>query len=268
FIQIGGQCTSDNLPPQISAIQYAWRSSDLDMQQQIFRVLENNARHVAAINHCKVGIRWVSKTRVGLPNLAMTDLVWRNMRLAGPIQFSEDAKTICREVQRNCGLAPMQEPIREDCSALTSPEDYDAARRLGMPAWQQLAGSDDYVEYCWYSPTARFWTSKAFPKSPEPGYAYPRWVSLALGGIPSTIDPAMILASKTLGASLVELLTTPAELKKAQDEFKERTGGGQGGKKWVGPLLPPDVQPPVDLRWPEYVDTVRGHEWWIPTQPK
>lgn len=268
FIQIGGQCTSDNLPPRISAIQYAWRSSNLDMQQQIYRVLENNARHVAAINHCKFGIRWVSKTRVGLPNLAMTDLVWRNMLLAGPIHYGEDAKKVCREIQRNCGLEPMPSPIREECETLTSPQGYDAMRRHGMPAWQQVSGSDDYVEYCWYSPTARFWTSKAFPRSPYPGYGYPRWVSLALGGIPSTIDPAIFLASKTLGASLVELLTEPGELKKAQEEFKERTGGGQGGKNWVGPLFPPDIQPPVDLRWPEYTDTIRGHEWWIPTQTR
>ena len=38
-----------------------------------------------------------------------------------------------------------------------------------------------------------------------------------------------------------------------------------GGSKWVAPLLAPDFPPPVDLRWPEYVQTVRGEEWWIPT---
>jgi aminobenzoyl-glutamate utilization protein B len=30
-------------------------------------------------------------------------------------------------------------------------------------------------------------------------------------------------------------------------------------------LLPKDFKPPVDLRWPEYIQTVRGAEWWIPT---
>jgi aminobenzoyl-glutamate utilization protein B len=51
----------------------------------------------------------------------------------------------------------------------------------------------------------------------------------------------------------------------AQDEFDERTGGGVGGTKWVPPLLPKDFHPPVDLRWPEYIQTARGEEWWIPT---
>jgi len=85
-----------------------------------------------------------------------------------------------------------------------------------------------------------------------------------MSGIRSTIDPAIFVAGKTIGASIVELLLEPSELKKAQDEFKERTGGGIGGSRWVAPLLPADFKPPVDLRWPEYITTVRGEEWWIP----
>ena len=54
-------------------------------------------------------------------------------------------------------------------------------------------------------------------------------------------------------------------LKTPQDEFAERTGGGVGGKKWVAPLLPEDFPPPIDLRWPGYIQTQRGAEWWIPT---
>jgi aminobenzoyl-glutamate utilization protein B len=29
--------------------------------------------------------------------------------------------------------------------------------------------------------------------------------------------------------------------------------------------LPEDFPPPIDLRWPEYIQTQRGAEWWIPT---
>ena len=68
-----------------------------------------------------------------------------------------------------------------------------------------------------------------------------------------------------LDVQLIELLTDPAELEKAQNEFKERTGGGGGGSKWVAPLLSSDFKPPVDLRWPEYITTERGEEWCIPT---
>ena len=58
-------------------------------------------------------------------------------------------------------------------------------------------------------------------------------------------------------ATLLDLLTQPEELENARTEFNERTGGGVGGSKWVAPLLASDFPPPVDLRWPEYVQTAR-----------
>ena len=78
------------------------------------------------------------------------------------------------------------------------------------------------------------------------------------------IDPTYLLAGKTIGMSMMDLLTNPEALQKAQEEFKQRTGGGVGGSKWIAPLLPADFSPPVDLRWPEYIKTERGEEWWIP----
>ena len=76
---------------------------------------------------------------------------------------------------------------------------------------------------------------------------------------------AVLAGGRTIGLSLVELLTNPERLQQAKDEFEQRTGGGIGGSKWVAALLPKDFKPPVDLRWPEYVRTERGREWWIPT---
>ena len=69
-----------------------------------------------------------------------------------------------------------------------------------------------------------------------------------------------MLGAKTIAATFLDLLTEPALLQQAHDEFDERTGGGVGGTKWVPPLLPKDFQPPVDLRWPEYIQTARGEE--------
>jgi aminobenzoyl-glutamate utilization protein B len=73
------------------------------------------------------------------------------------------------------------------------------------------------------------------------------------------------VAGNTIAATLIDLVKVPEELHKAQAEFRERTAGGIGGSQWVAPLLPKDFPPPVELRWPEYIQTVRGEEWWIPT---
>ena len=92
FVMVGGDATSDNLPPRFSQIQYSWRSPTLGIQQQIYNVLANNARHAAAATGCQVSVRWITKTRVGLTNHAMADLTFRNMELVGPPKLNEEAR--------------------------------------------------------------------------------------------------------------------------------------------------------------------------------
>ena len=64
---------------------------------------------------------------------------------------------------------------------------------------------------------------------------------------------------------MLDLLTRP-------DVLAARAGGVPGAHRRrrrrleLGrPAAAADFEPPVDLRWPEYVTTARGEEWWIPT---
>ena len=38
---------------------------------------------------------------------------------------------------------------------------------------------------------------------------------------------------------------------------------GRAIADWIAPLC--DYDPPVNFRWPEYVTTPRGRDWWIPS---
>jgi aminobenzoyl-glutamate utilization protein B len=185
--------------------------------------------------------------------------------VGGPPEYGEEAKVFAREIQSNLGLEAMDEPFPEEVGRLKKPEEEEAELRRALPEWQQNFTSDDYVEYTWHAPSVRLFTARPKLRPPRPGYEYPAWTYNALGGRPEVIDPGMFVAGKTIAGTLLDLITQPEELEKAKDEFDERTGGGVGGSKWLGPLLPPDFLPPVDLRWPEYVSTERGEEWWIPT---
>ena len=101
-------------------------------------------------------------------------------------------------------------------------------------------------------------------EAPEPGYQYPAWVSNALGGYRPAIDPMVFAAARCIGATVVDLLTDTSGIDRARAEFEDRTGGGIGGSNWVAPLLPRDFEAPIHYRWPEYISTARGEEWWIP----
>jgi aminobenzoyl-glutamate utilization protein B len=265
FILAGGDATSDNLPPRFSQIQYSWRSPTLGIQDRIYSVLANNARQAAAVTGCEASVRWVTKTRVGLANRAMAELTYRNLELVGPPVYDEKALKFGREIQRNLGGSPMENPFLAENTVLTPPAELEARVRGLLPAWQQNFTSDDYVEYTWHAPCVRLYTARPALRPSAEMSAYPAWTYNALGGVPEVVDPGMFVAGKTLAATAIDLLTQPDELSRAKAEFVERTGGGVGGSKWVAPLLPRDFPAPVDLRWPEYITTVRGEEWWIPT---
>ena len=262
-----GEATADNLPPRFAQIQYAWRSPTLAGQERILAVLERNAEHAAAAAHCSVRGEWVTKTRVGLPNHAIAELVYRNLELTGPPSFGGAAKRFAREIQNNLGLKPMNDPFEPAMSRLHPPREAEAELRQALPPWQANFTSDDYVEYTWHAPTARLYIGRAKLAAPEPGYRYPAWAWNALGGYPSAIDPTIFAAARCVAASLVDLLTDPSAIERATDEFHARTGGGRAGKNWVAPLLPKDFRAPVHFPWPEYVTTSRGTEWCLPTPP-
>jgi aminobenzoyl-glutamate utilization protein B len=265
FVMAGGDATSDNLPPRFAQIQYSWRSPTLAVQERIYEVLRNNAKQAAAVAGCEASVRWVTKTRVGLTNHAMADLAYHNLEFVGPPEYGEAARDFARRIQENLGVSPMKDPFPEEVARLVKPKEEEARVRRLLPNWQRNFTSDDYVDYTWHAPTVRLYTARPWLRSPGDGYAYPAWAYNALGGRSEIIDPGMFVAGKTIAGTLLDLLTRPEELQKAKAEFNERTGGGVGGSKWVGPLLPRDFRPPVDLRWPEYVRTERGEEWWIPT---
>jgi len=144
---------------------------------------------------------------------------------------------------------------------LIHPEDAEAILRQDLPPSQLNSTSDDYTDMTWHAPTARFYIARPALKPPASG-AHPAWVMNALGGIPATIDPMVERAAGVLALSALRLLEDDTARTEAMTEFKRRTGGGIDGETWMPPLC--DYDPPIHFRWPEYVETARGRDWWIP----
>ena len=259
-ILTAGQATADNLPAQLAQINYAWRAPEIGMANAILEVLDRNAEHAAAVAHCRVVKRWVSRTRPGVANHVLAALAYENLVRVGPPHYGETAVALAQEIQRNLGLTPMACPFLAACEQLIAPQAAEARLREQMPAWQTHWTSDDYVEMSWYAPTVRLYVARPMLAVPA-GYAgYPAWVSNALGGLSPCIDPTVQVAGKTIAGTLIDLLTRPETVAAARAEFAERTAGAC----FIAPLLPQDFAAPIDYRWPEYITTARGADWWIP----
>ncbi|VWB74855.1 metal-dependent amidase/aminoacylase/carboxypeptidase [Burkholderia lata] len=262
-ILVAGQATADNLPPHIAQIDFMVRTDSVEQAETISQVMDQNAEAAAKATHCQWKKTWVSKSRGGLPNHALARATYANLERAGAPRWNGDAIRIAQEIQRNLGIDAMAEPFLPVTEQLIDPEDCEVALRKQMPSWQKYMTSDDYTEYTWHCPTVRLYVARPMLKAPQ-GFVYPDWVANALGGIRETIDPMIVSASKTIGATLVDLLEDRDLLRAAQDEFAQRTEGGVGGRAWEAPMLDADFRVPHQYRWPEYVTTVRGEEWTIP----
>jgi len=262
-ILTAGQATADNLPAGLAEIQYMIRVPTIAMAEQVSAVLDANAEAAARMTQCRVERHWVSKSRPGLANRIMARLAYEALAAVGPPRWDEAAKAVAREIQANAGTSPMQEPFLPECERLILPEAAEAVLRRDLPPSQLNSTSDDYTDMTWQAPTARLYIARPALKAPA-GFAYPGWVMNALGGIAETIDPMVVCAAKTVALAALRLLEDGQAREAARREFIERTGGGIGGSRWIAPLC--DYKPPIDFRWPEYVTTRRGRDWWIPAR--
>ena len=259
-ILTAGQATADNLPAQLAQITYAWRAPEIRMADAILEVLDRNADHAAAAAHCRLVKRWVSRTRPGVANHVLAALTFENLAAVGAPHYDSRAVSLAQEIQRNLGLEPMARPFLPACEQLIEPKVAEAQLREQMPAWQTHWTSDDYVEMSWYAPTVRLYVARPTLAVPAGYGGYPSWVSNALGGLSPCIDPTIDVAAKTIAGSLLDLLSRPDTVAAARAEFDERTAGA----RFIAPLLPRDFAAPIEYRWPEYVTTARGPDWWIP----
>jgi aminobenzoyl-glutamate utilization protein B len=261
-ILTAGQATADNLPAGLAEIQYMIRVPTLAMADQVTAVLDRNAAAAAAISGCRHERHWVSKSRPGLANHAMSTIAYEALETVGAPHWDEAARAVAREIQVNAGGSATENPFIDELERLIRPQEAETVLRRDLPPSQVNSTSDDYTDMSWHAPTARFYVARPALRSAD-GRAYPSWVMNALGGIPATIDPMVICAAKTIALAALRLLEDSAARDTAMSEFVTRTGGGIGGSNWIAPLC--DYEPPIHFRWPEYVTTARGRDWWIPS---
>lgn len=259
-ILTAGQATADNLPAELAEIQYMTRVPTIAQAERIIAMLDRNAQAAADMTGCRWERHWVCKSRPGLANHALAEAVWGALQTVGAPHWGESARAKARDIQKNLGLEEMEHPFLPRIEQLIDPREAERQLRETLLPNQRHSTSDDYTDMTWHAPTARLYIGRPALRAPE-GYAYPNWVLNALGGMPETIDPMIDTAARVLALSGLAVLTDPDLRARMWHEFHDRTGG-IGGPEWIAPLC--DYDPPIGFRWPEYVTTPRGFDWWIP----
>ena len=190
-ILAAGQATADNLAPNFSQIQYASRCPTLEMQERIYAILDNNADNVARITHCTVRKEWVTKTRPGLANHAISALVYGNLALGGAPQLGRGGEAVW---PRDPEEPRARADGRSDPSRHGGADDPGGGR--GAPARHSAALAEELHVRRLHGLHLALSDSASLCRArnaglPRPGYQYPAWVWNALGGFPATIDPTI-----------------------------------------------------------------------------
>ena len=149
-ILTAGQATADNLPAGLAEVQYMIRVPTVAMAEQVTAALDRNAAAAASLTGCRWERHWVCKSRHGLANHAMADVVWQALQTVGAPAWGEDARAVARELQANLGLEPMPEPFIDELTRLIAPQDAEAILRRDLPPSQKNSTSDDYTDMTWH----------------------------------------------------------------------------------------------------------------------
>ena len=149
---------------------------------------------------------------MGLPNHAMAEITYRNLELAGPPSFGEEAKEFAREIQQTLGLDADGGPVHAgDLRADAAPGREARLRQIAAPVADELHLGRLRRVHVARADRRASTSARAMLRPPRADYRYPDWPRNALGGFPAAIDPLWYTAGRAIGATLVELMTSPAE---------------------------------------------------------
>lgn len=169
--------------------------------------------------------RIISATRPWLPNHTLAELCYRNLERAGAPKFSAEAKDFANMVLKNLGREATGTPYDETLTDIRAGITRDFA-----------GGADDVNEFCWHAPTARIYVAHGLKTTHIPNWARAAFCRGVIA------HPTVIAAARAVAFSVLDLMTDPAVLSAATDEWNKRAEAG--GRP--GPYIPAGTKPPVD----------------------
>lgn len=218
-IKDGGD--APNIVPAQAVVSYYVRHPDMQVLDAIFERVLKAADGAALGTGTTVAHEIVSAYYPILGNASLTALQEANMRRVGGVRYDARERAFAEELRTSLSDATL--PLGSE--AEIAPPDPSAG-----------VGSTDVGDVSWAAPTTQFFAATWVPGTPAHS-----WQAVAAGG--TTIgEKGMLVASKTLALTLVDLYSDPAHVAAARAEF-DRRRAGQAWRSRIG-----DRPPPLDYR--------------------
>lgn len=218
-IKDGGD--APNIVPARAVVNYYVRHPDMQVLDGVFERVLKAAEGAALGTGTTVEHEIVSAYYPMLGNATLTALQEANMRRVGGVLYDPREQAFAEELRKSLTDAAL--PLGSQA-------------RIAEPDPSAGVGSTDVGDVSWAAPTTQFFAATWVPGTPAHS-----WQAVAAGG--TTIgEKGMLVASKTLALTLVDLFSDPAHVAAARAEF-DRRRAGQTWRSRFG-----DRQPPLDYR--------------------
>lgn len=214
---------------------YSVRSPNLQDAERVFARVKKIAEGAALMTETSVKVQISGGYSNVLPNKALHEIMYENMRRVGPPAFDDADYEFAKELRR---MALTDEDVLASVSARdVSLKDkilHDSLLPLGTDPMEM--GSTDVGDVSWIVPTAQCQTACFAIGTP-----FHSWQLVTQGNLPAA-HKGMILAAKVMASAAADCIRNPEIITRAKAELKQQTGG----LPYLCPI-PSDVTP-SDLR--------------------
>ncbi|RWO02023.1 MAG: amidohydrolase, partial [Mesorhizobium sp.] len=233
IINAGGEFP--NVVQAYAESSYSIRSPNWEDAERVFARVQKIAEGAALMTETSVKVQITGGYSNILPNKALYDVMYENMRRVGPPPFDGADYEFAKQL-RKVALTD------EDALASVAGRDvslqdnllHDSLLPLGTDQFE--FGSTDVGDVSWIVPTAQCQTA-CFAI----GTSFHSWQLVTQGDLPAA-HKGMILAAKVMASTAADCIRNPEIIARAKAELKQQTGG----RPYLCPI-PLDVTP-SDLR--------------------
>jgi len=210
-----------NIVPDHAVTWYNCRDITFEGSQAIFKRIKKIANAAALASETDVEVKLLTAIHHLLVLENSSEIMQKNLELVGPPEFSQEEQEFARKVQQELGI--------EECGLSDKIQPLTSTEKAGFGGF-----GTDVAEVSWNAPVLRM--GAACHPLGAPGHSW----AVVCTGKTSIGHKGMIVAAKTLAATILDLMTQPNLLAAVRAEWETETCG----KTYICPL-PPDAVPPV-----------------------
>ncbi|MDP9741151.1 UNVERIFIED_ORG: aminobenzoyl-glutamate utilization protein B [Bacillus sp. B2I3] len=226
-----------NVVPDRAQIWYYIRAPYRQDVDDMYDRIVNIAKGASLMTETDYEVQFQTGCYNMLPNKVLGQVLLKNMKKVGPPPFNEKDKALAEELVLSSTPGTKETVVRVSGAPLelvkfilndTIVEPFDEG--------DILAGSTDVADVSWNVPTAQFNTACAPIGTPFHSWQFTASVGSGIG------QKGMLMASKILGLSVIDLMKNENLLEVAKEEFEKEL---ETKGKYRTPL-PEGINPPLN----------------------